>query len=117
MSSWLGDPEPDRHMIQKRERWARSCFCSKVLTHSKHQLINTRYNFITHKQWLIRASISIGPHSFQQPATIARWIQLPELNGHIGSWTASRRIKHMCGKPTCHLTYSRLLRSFSTSSV
>src|SRR5438552_3655971 len=98
MSSWIGDPEPDRNMIQKRECWAHSRFCSKVLTYSKHQLIDTRYNFITHKQWLIRASISIGPHGFQQSASIACWIQSPQLNRYMGGWTASRSIKHMCGE-------------------
>ncbi len=103
MSGWVSDPEPKRNLIQKRERWARSRFCSKVLTHSKHQLVDTRYKFLILKQWLIRPSISIGPHGFQQPATIAFWLQSPQLNRHIGARTTPGSVEHMCREITYHI--------------
>jgi hypothetical protein len=117
MGSWISNPEPDRDTIQKWERGARSRLRGKVLTHSKHQLIDTHYNFITHKQWLTRASIDIGTHGFQQPVITAFWIKSPQLNRHIGGWAASRCIKHMCGESISHITFSRSHQTFSTSSV
>src|SRR6266568_2207230 len=112
MGSWISNPEPDRATIQKRDCGARYPLRSKVLTHSKHQLIDTHYQFIISKQLLIRTSISISTHCFQQRVLIACWIKSPQLNGHIGGWAASRCIKHMCSEPTRHIPSSRSHQPF-----
>src|SRR5207302_11452928 len=86
--------------------------CSKVLTHSKHQLIDTHYQFIIAKQWLIWTSISISTHCFQQPVSITCRIKSPQLNRHSGGRAASRCIKHMCAEPTSHIPSSRSHQPF-----
>src|SRR5215471_17400457 len=97
----IGDAKAYHHFVD--ERGLRLCRSQRVEVRSgaEHDLVASDGEALPFEQWSIAASIGVGDHVTQQPASLTtRRIQRVQAHAHAAGRAAVSSIEHVSGQST-----------------